>query len=128
MRNENNDRKEAFMDKDRISLPCFFRVSENQMEVIKERFQRSGMKSFSAFLRQQVVNGIYLEFSPDELAKIRKSVQASANNINQIAVRVNSTNRIYKDDMQSLKESINEIWQQLRYIQSVLQKLSQYGM
>jgi hypothetical protein len=116
------------MDKNRISLPCFFRVSENQMEVIKERFQRSGMKSFSAFLRQQVVNGIYLEFSPDELAKIRKSVQASANNINQIAVRVNSTNRIYKDDMQSLKESINEIWQQLRYIQSVLQKLSQYGM
>jgi chromatin segregation and condensation protein Rec8/ScpA/Scc1 (kleisin family) len=105
-----------------------FRLTKRESENLEKRFEKSELKSMSTFLRQQVVNGIYLEFSPDELAKIRKSVQASANNINQIAVRVNSTNRIYKDDMQSLKESINEIWQQLRYIQSVLQKLSQYGM
>ena len=64
------------MDKNKISEPCFFRVSQNQMDVIQERFRQSGMKSFSAFLRQQVVHGIYLEFDKDELQSIRQAIQA----------------------------------------------------
>lgn len=116
------------MDKNKITEPCFFRVSKNDMEVIEERFRQSGMKSFSAFLRQQVVHGIYLEFDKDELKSIRQAIQASANNINQIARRVNSTERIYDDDMKEVKGQVNEIWQQLRYIQSTLQKLNPYVM
>ena len=116
------------MNKDKISEPCFFRVSQNQMEVIQKRFKQSGMKSFSAFLRQQVVHGIYLEFDKDELKNIRQAIQASANNINQITRRVNSTERIYSDDIQQIQKQVNEIWQQLRYIQSTLQKLNPYSM
>ena len=48
------------------------------------------INSMSAFLRQQVVHGIYLEFDKDELQSIRQAIQASANNINQIAKRENA--------------------------------------
>ena len=82
----------------------------------------------SAFLRQQVVHGIYLEFDKDELQSIRQAIQASANNINQIARRVNSTERIYADDMKQIDEKVDEIWQQLRSIQSILLKLNPYVM
>lgn len=116
------------MDKNKITEPCFFRVSKNDMEVIEERFKQSGMKSFSAFLRQQVVHGIYLEFDKVELQSIRMAIQASANNINQIARRVNSTERIYADDMKQIEEKVDEIWQQLRSIQSTLLKLNPYVM
>ena len=32
-------------------------------------------------------------------------------NLNQIAKRVNSTNTIYKKDMEEIKELMNQIWQ-----------------
>ena len=36
-----------------------------------------------------------------------------ANNVNQIAHRVNSTSRIYKQELYELQEGVTEIWQQL---------------
>ena len=70
------------MSKDKIKEPCFFRVNQEQMEIIQERFKQSGMKSFSGFLRQQVLNTIYLEYDKEELQKIRRAVVSCANNIN----------------------------------------------
>lgn len=54
------------MSKDKISEPCFFRANQEQMKIIQERFKQSGVKSFSGFLRQQVVQGIYLEYDKEE--------------------------------------------------------------
>lgn len=105
-----------------------FRVTESESKVIEKRFEDAPIKSMSAFLRQQVVHGIYLEFDKVELQSVRMAIQASANNINQIARRVNSTERIYADDMKELKGQVNEIWQQLRSIQSILLKLNPYVM
>lgn len=105
-----------------------FRLTKSESEVLEKRFEKSHLKSMSAFLRVQIVHGVYLEFSTEELRKIVRAIQASANNINQIARRANSTERIYADDIREIKEQMNSIWQQLRYIQSVLQKLNQYSM
>lgn len=105
-----------------------FRVTKSESEVIEKRFEDAPVNSMSAFLRQQVVHGIYLEFDKDELQSIRQAIQASANNINQIARRVNSTERIYADDMKQIDEKVDEIWQQLRSIQSILLKLNPYVM
>ena len=46
-----------------------------------------------------------------------------ANNINQIALRVNSTGNICAEDISELKKDIDELWRQQRYFQSELQKL-----
>lgn len=47
-----------------------------------------------------------------------------ANNINQIAHRVNSTSHIYKQELYELQEGVDKLWQQLQFIQSELQKLN----
>lgn len=47
-----------------------------------------------------------------------------ANNINQIAHRVNSTSRIYKQELFELQEGVDMLWQQLQSIQFELQKLN----
>ena len=51
-----------------------------------------------------------------------------ANNVNQIAHRVNATSRIYKQELYELQEGVTEIWQQLQSIQSELQKLNPSSM
>lgn len=112
------------MKTEKVDKRYFIRLTESEAEGLEKRFALSGMSSVSAYLRQQVVNGIYLEYDHEELKKIRQAVMRVANNVNQIAHRVNSTSRIYKQELYELQEGVTEIWQQLQSIQSELQKLN----
>ena len=44
-------------------------------------------------------------------------------NVNQIARRINSTNRFYDDDVNYIKEVNEKIWQSLNSVQSKLRSL-----
>lgn len=117
-------RNQNKMKTEKVDKRYVIRLTESEAKVLEKRFALSGMSSVSAYLRQQVVNGIYLEYDHEELKKIRQAVMSVANNINQIAHRVNSTSRIYKQELYELQEGVTEIWQQLQSIQSELQKLN----
>ncbi len=112
------------MKREKVDKRYVIRLTESEANMLEKRFDLSGMTSISAYLRQQVVNGIYLEYDHEELKKIRQSVMNVANNVNQIAHRVNSTSRIYKQELFELQEGVAMLWQQLGYIQSELQKLN----
>ncbi len=112
------------MKTEKVDKRYIIRLTESESKVLEKRFELSKGSSMSAYLRQQIVNGIYLEYDHEELKKIRQAVMSVANNINQIAHRVNSTSRIYEQDLQETKEEVNELWQQLQSIQSELQKLN----
>ena len=49
---------------------------------------------------------------------------SAANNINQIAHRVNLTSRIYKQEFFELQEDMSKIWNELHSIQTELKKLN----
>ena len=71
-----------------------------------------------------ILHGIYLEFDHEELRKIRQAVMSVANNINQITHRVNSTSRIYKQELYEIQENVNKLWLELNFIQTELKKLN----
>ena len=52
------------------------------------------------------------------MKKLNQLIYNVANNINQIAVRVNSTGNVYADDISEIKEGQDKIWQQLKFFQS----------
>lgn len=87
------------MKREKVDKRYVIRLTESEANMLEKRFDLSGMTSISAYLRQQVVNGIYLEYDHEELKKIRQSVMSVANNVNQITHRVNSTSRIYKQKL-----------------------------
>lgn len=99
------------------------RLTQEEYEAIERKFQNSGLKSRSEFIRTLIFEGIIVHISEDELRKIYRLVNNIAGNINQIAVRVNSTGKIYDEDIAEIKEGLQKIWQPLRYFQSQLQKL-----
>ena len=112
------------MKTEKVDKRYVIRLTESEATVIEKRFALSRMNSVSAYLRQQVVNGIYLEYDHEELKKIRQSVMSAANNINQIAHRVNLTSRIYKQEFFELQEDMSKIWNELHSIQTELKKLN----
>ena len=63
--------------------------------------------------------------STEDMQELLRLVRSISNNVNQIAVRVNSTDKVYREDMDNIKDGVEKIWQQLRYFQSQLRSVQQ---
>lgn len=112
------------MNRKKRNKNLIFKVNEDEWNIIQKRLEKCNVSTMSDFFRHMMLYGIYLEYDHEELQKIRQSVMSIANNVNQIAHRVNSTSRIYKQELYELQEGVAKLWQQLGYIQSELQKLN----
>ena len=94
------------------------RLTEAEYEAIERKFRNSGLKSRSEFVRAMIFEGYIVHFDEEKFDKIYKLIGGISNNVNQIAVRVNSTGNVYADDISEIKEGQDKIWQQLKFFQS----------
>ena len=89
------------------------RVSEEELKIIEKRASLTNEKSLSSFLRKQAIKGFVINVNFSEFDDLRKNITAIGTNINQIAKRVNSTNRFYDEYIEYIKKVQKEIWQSL---------------
>jgi metal-responsive CopG/Arc/MetJ family transcriptional regulator len=87
------------------------RLTEAEYEAIERKFRNSGLKSRSEFVRAMIFEGYIVHFDEEKFDKIYKLIGSISNNVNQIAVIVNSTNKIYAEDIVNIKEGQDKIWQ-----------------
>ena len=113
------------MENDRRNHKISFRMNEEEYEIFMDKFLKSKSDSQSKFIRRMLLNGIVLHFDENKAKTAFRLISNIASNINQIAVRVNSTGNIYAEDISEIQRDINELWRQQRYFQSELQKLRQ---
>ena len=85
------------------------RLSQEEFDAIERKFKNSGMKSKSAFVRAMIFEGHLVYFNENGLREIHRLMNNAAFNINQIARRVNSTNNVYKSELDESKEMLNNI-------------------
>lgn len=100
-----------------------FRVNEQEYLFIKEKIRLSKCRNASVFLRKIVLGGGIVNVDTTEFTEMRKLISTVANNINQIAMRVNYQKTIYKEDITEIQRRVDLIWQQQAYILSLLHKL-----
>lgn len=113
------------MENDRRNHKISFRMNEEEYEIFMDKFLKSKADSQGKFIRRMLLNGIILHFDENKAKTAFRLMSNVASNINQIAVRVNSTGNIYAEDISEIQRDINELWRQQRYFQSELQKLRQ---
>ena len=99
-----------------------FRVSEEEYEAIERKFRVSRLSSKSEFIRLMIFEGIIVHFSEKDLNEMQRLLSNIANNINQIAVRANSTGNVYADDLDEIKRNQVKIWQLQKSLLSKVQK------
>ncbi|MBP7187713.1 MAG: plasmid mobilization relaxosome protein MobC [Ruminococcus sp.] len=80
--------------------------------------KNSGMDTLSGFVRAMIFDGYIVQMDENVLREIGKLANNIANNINQIAARVNATNNIYKEDIEEIKNLANQLWKPLLFLQS----------
>ena len=94
-------------------------MNEKEYEIFIDKFLKSKVDSQDKFSWMESF------FTSMETKTTFRLISNIANNINQIALRVNSTGNICAEDISELKKDIDELWRQQRYFQSELQKLHQ---
>ena len=99
------------------------RLTQEEYDAIERKFKNSGLKSRSDFIRTMIFEGHIVHLNETELQEIYRLVSTIANNVNQIAVRVNSTGKIYAEDIAQIQEGINQIWQQLNFLKTKILQL-----
>lgn len=95
-----------------------FHLNDDEQYILDEKFRLSKMKSKSAFLRKLVLYGFVYDVDYSHIREMNAQLGKIGGNLNQIAKRVNTTNTIYKKDMDDIKELMNQIWQLQKFMVS----------
>lgn len=102
-----------------------FRVTSEENEIIHLKAKLANSKTVSSYLRRIALRGVIVNYENQKINKLVRDMSGIQTNINQIAMRVNSTNRVYDDDFKYLRKALKDIWQQLESVQSSLRSISQ---
>ena len=87
-----------------------FHLNDDEQYILDEKFKLSGMKSKSAFLRKLILYGYVYDVDYSYLRNYNTELGRISSSLNQIAKRINSTNHVYQEDMDEVKELMNEVW------------------
>ena len=85
-------------------------LSDDEQYILNEKFQLSKMKSKADFLRKLILYGYIYEVDYSFLRTYNTELGRISSNLNQITKRINSTNHIYQEDMDEVKELMNQVW------------------
>ena len=80
-----------------------------------------GTKNMSAFIRKMALDGRIVLLDMDEIKTLVSLLRRTSANVNQIAKRVNSTSRVYENDLAEIQNRLGEVWLAL---DDVLRKLA----
>ncbi len=87
-----------------------FHLDDKEQYILDEKFRLSGMKSKSAFLRKLILYGYVYDVDYSFLREYNTELGRISSNLNQIAKRINSTNHVYQEDMDEVKELMKQVW------------------
>ena len=99
----------------------YFKVTDGERELIKQRMERMGVRNMSAYIRKMCIDGYFVQLQIPELTECAKLLRYTSNNVNQIARRVNSGNGVYPDEVDEITTKLSEA---SRLFGNILEQLS----
>lgn len=98
------------MPKEKRPIQMKFRVSEEEHEIIMKKMDSLGIVNMAAYLRKMAIDGYVLTLDIPELKEMISLLRYLGNNVNQIAKRVNATDRIYESDLNEIRSNQQKLW------------------
>ena len=89
-----------------------FRATEEEAAEIRRKAAAAGM-TVSRFLRTSAVNSQVVLYNTADIFGLRSEIKKIGNNINQIAVVVNSNRSVYQSDVREMKKQFSELSEKL---------------
>jgi len=102
----------------------FFKMSPEEWEWVEERMAQTGIQNKSAFIRKMCIDGHVFSLDLDAINEIGRLLRITANNVNQIARRINSGGGAYREDVDNVNRQLAEIRADFGKLLSELSELS----
>ena len=87
----------------------FFKISPEHRALLEQKMEMAGIRNMSAYIRKMCIDGYIINLDIAELKEIAKLLRVTANNVNQIARRVNSGGEAYREDVAEVNCQLEEI-------------------
>ena len=91
-------------------IPLYVRVSQAEYDLIQERMTEAGTTNMAAFVRKLALNGYVLHVDLSPVKELVSLQRRCSNNLNQIAVKVNSYGGITPQEIATLQKDYAALW------------------
>ena len=91
-------------------IPLYVRVSQAEYDLIQERMGEAGTANMAAFVRKMALNGYVLHVDLSPVKELVSLQRRCSNNLNQIAVRVNTYGGIDSREIAALQKDYAALW------------------
>ena len=113
-----DERKYLKRKREKKSYTLNVRFTESEMQDILARCEQYGYKNKTEYIRDCVRASVDLTPDRNAYAEVNKAMKRIGSNVNQILLLMRRTGHIYDQDIQQIKEGVNEIWHTLLSIRS----------
>ena len=96
-------------------------VTPEEQALIAERMAEAGITNMGAYMRKMALNGYVLHADLSDIRELVALQRRCANNLNQVAIHVNTYGGIYPDEIKALQRDYADLWGPLA---DLLKKLS----
>lgn len=102
----------------------YFKMSPEEWALVERRMAQTGIRNKSAFIRKMCIDGHVINLDMKQLAGIGRLLRITANNVNQIARRVNSGGEAYRVDVAEVNNQLTEIRSDFGELLSLLSEVA----
>ncbi|NLT39920.1 MAG: MobC family plasmid mobilization relaxosome protein [Clostridiales bacterium] len=100
-----------------------FYVNDKELDLIKQKMTLYGTENMSAYLRKPAIDGYVLKLELPELRELVSLMRRISNSENQIAKKLNASDKIYDTELDEINKNQEAILQGLNQIITSLAKL-----
>ena len=101
-----------------------FRVSEEELAAIESKMEQLGIFNREAYLRKMALDGYAVRLDLPELKELFSLLRRHSSNLNQLVRRVNTTGRVYEEDLEDIIKRQSELWEAIGQILTRLAEIS----
>lgn len=89
-----------------------FRLTEEEVEKIRMRMDQMKASNREAYVRKMAIDGAVVNLQIPGLKELVGNMRIYSKQLNEITKRVNSTDRIYPEDISEIKTMLSDILKQ----------------
>ena len=111
-------------DDERKSKVLKVRLNDKEFAKLKQYSEESGLRSMSQYIYNSILATPIIELTDEELTPEKAKFKEIAARINSIAIQVNQTGNIYPEDIQEIRQGVDEISATLAEYQAKLERFA----
>ena len=85
-------------------------VTPEEQALIADRMAEAGISNMGAYMRKMALNGYVLHVDLSDIRELVALQRRCANNLNQVAIHVNTYGGIYPDEIKALQRDYADLW------------------